>query len=157
MPYVDSELALERLSDFIRDEVRPEFEESDQLLHAQLGSLSSTLSFISKEQHGRVDSVRQQRAALLEATDSVDEILADIEDDTDSVEQVLVRAREELAESDVSDTRETEKTILSSANDILEAIDADLDGRGAARAREPIYGFLRARVEAQFDVLGRET
>ncbi|OLZ39442.1 hypothetical protein A6E15_18965 [Natrinema saccharevitans] len=68
MPYLDPELILDRFAAFTREEVRPAVTD-DEFVHAQVGSMASTLQFLAGDVGGREAAVRVQRRTLRERPD----------------------------------------------------------------------------------------
>jgi hypothetical protein len=150
MPYLHPELVLGRFSSFTRGEVRPAIVgDGDEFLEAQVGSMSSTLDFLSKELDGMRDAVEAQHEALCEALDGVDATAPD-------VRTALEDGRDRLADPP-ADVYDHEELLLEVSADALAAVEAGLDGEAARAVREPLYGFLDVRVTAQLEMLGRES
>lgn len=154
MPHLDPELILERFATFMRSEVRPAVSEED-FVHAQVGSMASTLQFLAGEVRERETAVETQKQELIECFDRLESLL-----DREGIESARIRnelesAREEVAALD-GPTRDTEETILTVADDLLGVIDTELKPDRAETVREPLYDFLWTRVETQLHMLGRE-
>lgn len=154
MPYLRPEDLLRRFSRFTREEVRPAVREDERFVRAQVGSMASTLRFLSGELAGMEEAVDAQHAALADALETAGGRLDDV-DGGDAVEDAIAEARESLA-SPPDDVRDHEAALLSACNRALDAIDGDLDGRAARRVREPLYGFLDTRLDRQLGMLGRD-
>ncbi|WP_222912871.1 hypothetical protein [Natrinema sp. SYSU A 869] len=154
MPYLDPELILDRFATFTREEVRPAVTD-DEFVHAQVGSMASTLQFLAGEVGGREAAVRAQRRTLAERLDELESVLERNEIDSSAVRTALDDARDEIDAVDGS-TRDVEETLLTAADDVLATIDEELDAERAAIARRPLYEFLRTRVDRQLRLLGRE-
>jgi len=156
MPYLHPKLVLGRFSAFAREEVRPAVVgEGDEFLEAQVGSMSSTLQFLSKELDGMRDAVESQHEALLEALAGTEQVLDGLESEAPELRGVLGAGHDRLAEPP-ADSYDHEQLLLAVGSDALEAVSAELDGEAARAAREPLYEFLRVRVTAQLEMLGRE-
>ncbi|UHQ95212.1 hypothetical protein [Haloterrigena alkaliphila] len=156
MPYLDPELILDRFATFTREEIRPAVDDGvDEFVHAQVGSMASTLQFLAGEIDGRETAVRDQRRALDECLDELEAVLERNEIDSTAVRTAVDGARDDVAGAD-EPTRTLEETLLPAADDVLTAIDRELDGERAALARRPMYDFLRTRVDRQLHLLGRE-
>ncbi|MDF9747820.1 hypothetical protein [Natrinema salsiterrestre] len=154
MPYLDPELILDRFATFTREEVRPAVTD-DEFVHAQVGSMASTLQFLAGEVGGREAAVRTQRRTLTDRLDELEAVLDRNEIDAPDVRAALEEGHSEIGAADGS-TEEVEEILLSAADDVLAAIDDELDGERAAIVRRPLYEFLRTRVDQQLGMLGRE-
>lgn len=150
MPHLEPERVLERFSTYLREDVREEID--DEFVAGQVGSMSSTLQYLSQQLELERDVTIRQRETLLDS-------LAEVEErcDDGTVREEARRARERIEEADTGDVDELETTLVSACNDVLESINAELDGEEAREARRPLYGFLRTRVEGQLELLGRDT
>lgn len=113
--------------------------------------MSSTLSYLAQELRQKREITERQRTAL-EA--GLREVAEASEDET--VRERAAAARERVAEAAGDDPTELEATLVEAANDVLDAIGDELEAEAASRAREPLYDFLRVRVEAQLEMLGRD-
>lgn len=157
MPYLHPELVLGRFSSFTRGEVRPAIVgDGDEFLEAQVGSMSSTLDFLSKELDGMRDAVEAQHEALCEALDGADEALDGVDATAPDVRTALEDGRDRLADPP-ADVYDHEELLLEVSADALAAVEAGLDGEAARAVRDPLYGFLDVRVTAQLEMLGRES
>ncbi|MFC7157582.1 hypothetical protein ACFQPA_19330 [Halomarina halobia] len=157
MPYLRPELILDRFSAFARDDVRPSIVgEGDEFLEAQVGSMSSTMSFLSKELEGRGDAVETQREALLDALDGVEQVVDEADGDVDDVRTSVEATRERVSNAPRTDVYEHERVLVGASSDLLETVEEDLDRETAQAVREPLYGFLQTRVESQLVMLGRD-
>jgi len=154
MPYLDPERILDRFATFSREEVRPAVGD-DEFVHAQVGSMASTLQFLAGEVAGRETAVRTQRRALCESLDELESVLERDDVDSPAVRNAIDDARSDLDAVD-GPTRDVEETLVTAADDVLATIDAELDGDAAVIARRPLYEFLRTRVDEQLRLLGRE-
>lgn len=154
MPYLDPERILDRFATFTREEVRPAVGD-DEFVHAQVGSMASTLQFLAGEVGGREEAVRAQHRVLRESLDELESVLERNEIESAGVRTAVDDARSDLDAVDGS-SRDVEGTLLTAADDVLTAIDRELDAERAATARQPIYEFLRTRVDRQLRLLGRE-
>jgi chromosome segregation ATPase len=154
MPHLDPELILERFATFMRSEVRPAVSEED-FVHAQVGSMASTLQFLAGEVRERETAVETQKQELFECFDHLESML-----DSEEVESARIRSELESAREEIDavegPTRDIEETILTAADDLLRAIDTELEPDRAETVREPLYEFLWTRVETQLHMLGRE-
>lgn len=151
MPYLEPEHVLKRFSKFALAEVRPAID--DEFLQGQVGSMASTLRFVSMEVAGWPDAIERQHDALLTA---LDEVAATVEDDAvgATVADAIDRVSEAPAATD--DPDDLERTLLAASNDVLDAIEEELAGDAARRARGPVYEFLEVRVQSQLELMGRE-
>jgi hypothetical protein len=157
MPYLRPERVLDRFSSFARNDVRSAIGgEGDEFLEAQVGSMSSTLSFLSKELEGMGDAVESQREALLAALDEAESVLQDVDFDGGDLQTTVEETRERVSNAPRDDVYEYEQVLVDASSDLLEAVDEELDPETARAVREPLYRFLRARVESQLEMLGRD-
>lgn len=157
MPYLPPELILDRFSTFARDDVRSSINgEGDEFLEAQVGSMSSTLSFLSKELEGMGDAVESQHEALLEALDGAEQVLNDVDAGGSDIRITLEETRERVSNAPRGDLYEHEQVLVDASSELLEAVDEDLDRKTAQAIREPLYQFLQTRVESQLEMLGRD-
>jgi chromosome segregation ATPase len=138
----------------MRSEVRPAISEED-FVHAQVGSMASTLQFLAGEVRERETAVETQKRELLECFDHLESRLDSEEIESARLRSELEGAREEI-DAVEGQTRDIEETILTAADDLLRAIDTELEPDRAAIVREPLYEFLWTRVETQLHMLGRE-
>ncbi|MFB6170512.1 MAG: hypothetical protein ABEJ06_05125 [Haloarculaceae archaeon] len=155
MPYLDPADVLRQFSSFAREEVRPALADDERFVAAQVGSMASTLRYLAAELDGTEAAVETQREALDEALDAAIAALRTSEapDATAALDDV-VDARDRAADAE-GDAREVEATLLAAADEALSAVDA-VEGEAAARARQPLYGFLDARLDEQLRMLGRD-
>jgi len=150
MPYLKPEETMRGFSEFVLKEVRPRIE--DEFVRAQLGSMSSTLRFVSGEIQGMDEAVEAQRQTLVASLDGVETAVDESEEEVlESVEE----ARERVDDAADAGTRELEEALLAACEDVLQTIDDELDGDNAKRARRPLYDFLDVRVESQLRMCGR--
>jgi hypothetical protein len=155
MPYLHPEVVLRRFSAFTRGEVRPSVVgDGDEFLEAQVGSMSSTLDFLSKEVDGMRDAVEAQHEALREALDGVERALDGLDAEAPEVRAVLEDGRDRLADPPAA-VYDHEERLLEVSSDALAAVETDLEGEAACAVRSPLYDFLRVRVTAQLEMLGR--
>ncbi len=155
MPYLHPELVLRRFSTFTRTEVRPSVVgDGDEFLEAQVGSMSSTLNFLSKELDGMRDAVEAQHEALLGALDGAEQALDGLDAEAPEVRAVVEDGRDRLADPPAA-VYDHEERLLEVSSDALAAVETDLDGEAARAVRDPLYDFLRVRVTAQLEMLGR--
>ena len=157
MPYLRPELVLDRFSSFARDDVRPAIVgEGDEFLEAQVGSMSSTLSFLSRELEGMGDAIDSQHDALVAALDEAERVLDDASADGGDLDPSVKQTRERVSNAARDDIYEHERVLVDASSELLEAVDEELDDESARAVREPLYGFLRTRVESQLRMLGRD-
>ena len=149
MPHLRPARVLEEFSSYLQSEVRPAID--DEFVSGQVGSMSSTLSYLARELAGKGEVTERQRATLEAGLREVAE-----ECDDEAVRERATAARERVTEAAEDDPNELEATLVEVANDVLDAINAELDGAAARAAREPLYEFLRVRVEGQLEMLGRD-
>jgi hypothetical protein len=149
VPYLNPEDTLERFSEFALDEIRPAID--DDFLQGQVGSMGSTLRFLSMEIAGKRGAVERQQKKLGESLDNVLE-----ETDNEEISAVVEDGKEKLNDISGQDTHKTEELLLDISNNVLTAIEEELTEESAQTARRPMYEFMDARVEAQLEMLGRE-
>jgi hypothetical protein len=149
MPYLEPDQVLERFSGFALEEIRPAVD--DEFLAGQIGSLASTLRFLSMELAGRADAIERQHGALTDALRAVDETV-----ENEAVGLTVETALDQLADVSNAEPGEIEPTLLAASNDVFDAIEENLSGDAARRARAPLYGFLETRVQTQLELMGRE-
>jgi hypothetical protein len=150
MPYLAPEEVLERFSRFTLSTVRPAIPDDEEFVRGQTGSMASTLRFLAGELEGREEAVAAQERTL---RDALDEVAATVDDE--GVVTAVEAARDRIDEP-AQRVRERETRLLEAAEDVLAAVDAELDGEAAQVARQPLYGFLDDRVAAQLRMLGGE-
>jgi len=148
MPYLEPELVLREFSRYAIEEIRPAIAEDEEFMRGQVGSFASTLRFLAGELEGIDGAVAAQRASLLEALETAQDAVDDPE-----VSGTLADAHGRVNDAD-GQPREVEETLLAAADDALAAVDG-LDDAAAREAREPLYGFLDDRLDAQLQLLGR--
>lgn len=155
MLYLDPEDVLERLSKFAIEEVRPAIRDDERFVKAQVGSMASTLRFLSGELAALERSMGRQEQSFREALADVDARIDKQDRDLERIRNAISDSRAELATAENS--LEREEIILEDADDILSLIDANVDDHATAcTLREPFYGFLDTRVNAQLQMLGRD-
>lgn len=150
MPYLEPEVILRRFSKYLVEEVRPALD--DEFLRGQVGSMSSTLRFLSMELEEQKEAVERQRDDLLTA---FDEVAAVTEDET--VCTAVESATETISNVSGDEIQESEAKMLEASNRVLGVIEDELTGEAAQRARKPMYKFLRTRVQTQLKQMGRES
>ncbi len=156
MPYLHPELVLRRFSAFAREAVRPSVVgDGDEFLEAQVGSMSSTLGFLSKELGGMRDAIDVQHEVLLEALEGAERALDGIDTEAPEVRTVVEDGRTRLADPP-ADVYDHEELLLEVSSDALGAVEAALDGEAASAVRDPLYEFLHVRVTTQLEMLGRK-
>jgi len=151
MPYLKPEETMRQFSNFVLEEVRPRVE--DEFVRAQLGSMSSTLRFMSGEIQGMDEAVEAQRQTLVAALDGVE---AAVDESEEKVLESVEEARGRIDDAADTGTRELEESLLAACEDMLQTIDEELEGEDARRARRPLYDFLDVRVESQLRMCGRK-
>ncbi len=155
MPYLDPSTVLQRFSRFAISELRPVVPDDDQFVAAQVGSMASTLQFLSGELAGTDAAVDRQAAALDAAIPAIETVLDDRDLQAPAVRDALGDASEATATD--GDRRARETACLEATDEVLAAIDADLEGPDARAARRPLYDVLDARLDAQHAMMGRES
>jgi len=106
---------------------------------------------MSGEIQGMDEAVEAQRGTFAAALDGVE---AAVGENEEKVLESVEDARESVDE-DVG-TRELEESLLVACENILQAIDDELEGDEARRARGPLYDFLDVRIESQLRMCGRK-
>ncbi|SEH17244.1 hypothetical protein SAMN04487967_3081 [Natronorubrum sediminis] len=149
MPHLQPAHVLEEFASFLQNDVRAEID--DEFVDGQVGSMSSTMRYLSRQLRQKHEITVRQRDSLLEG-------LAAIEQDCDdpAVVESVAAAQERIERTPAEESTELETVLVSTCNDVLETIDAELEGDDAGSAREPLYDFLRVRVEGQLEMLGRD-
>lgn len=156
MPYLKPENALERISGFTRKEIRGGIAADREFLKDQAGSMSSTLRFMAREIEMREDVVEEQFETFLTSLDTVERALAEVNHDrAPAVEAAVADAHDRIDSLDTLDVYAREQALLVACNDVLDAIERDLDGDAARRIRRPIYDFIDTRLQLQLQILGR--
>lgn len=155
MPYLDPAQILKQFSQFLQMEVRPAIPDDERTTRAQVGSMSSTLRFLSKELAGREEAFEHQRQALLEALDEIDRRLTNLSG-ADRVQSEVIDARAQLKQAEGT-FQEREAVVLDSSDAILAAIEGDLEDDEARSVRKPMYDFLETWVDSQLRMLGGES
>jgi len=153
MPYLEPEHVTREFSRFAIEEIRPAIDDDEQFVEAQVGSMASTMRFLSGELQGMPEAVDAQHDAAREALAAAEEVLA--EHEATAAEEAVTEARERVAAAE-GRSREVESTLVEAVRDALEAVD-DCDDEVARAARDPLYGFLDTRVESQLRLLGRRS
>ncbi|ELY50394.1 hypothetical protein [Natronolimnohabitans innermongolicus] len=148
MPHLQPAQVLEQFASFLQEDVRAEID--DEFVDGQVGSMSSTMRYLSQELRHRDEVTSRQRASLLEGLEAVDGRC-----DETAVVESAADARDRI-ENASANSNELETVLVSACNDVLETIDAELEGDAARAAREPLYDYLRVRVEGQLEMLGRD-
>lgn len=152
MPYLDPELVVGQFSKYLYREVREAIEDDEKFVAAQVGSMSSSMNFLSRELGGAHVAVNAQRRALLEALDDVEGILDEDDVEGDGVRGAVSTARERVDSADGGPS-EVEGELTAAATAVLDGIDEDLDGDAARRVRRPLYDYMETRVQTQLDLL----
>lgn len=149
MPHLNPERVLDRFSTFLQEDVRAEID--DEFVDGQVGSMSSTLSHLARELRLKREVTMEQRRVLLDGLESVERNCVDT-----TVTEAAERARERVGYASAGDVDELESVLVDACNDVLDAINTELDGSDARDARKPLYEFLRVRVDGQLELLGRD-
>lgn len=154
MPYLDPGLIVNRFARFTREEIRPAVSDDD-FVHAQVGSMASTLQFLAGELGGREEAVRAQRETLSDCLDELEAVLDQHQIDSPSIRTAIDNARNQIDVTEDS-IQNIERASLAAADDIFVVIEEELEEDQAAVARQPLYEFLQTRVDQQLRLLGRE-
>lgn len=156
MPYLRHDDVLSRFSQFLREDVREGLPEEEEFLRGQVGSMASTMRFLTGELAGKAHALGAQETELIAA---LDELEAELESGEEDVEDAIAEARARLSDAPVPDSPETtracEDAITTACEDVLSAVD-ELPADRARTLRRPLYEFLETRVESQLRMLGRE-
>lgn len=155
MPYLEPAVIVEEFADFTREQIRPAIEDDEQFIHAQAGSMSSTLRFLSNELREMETAVEEQASVLREALDDVDRLAGAADAGWSADVRAAVDEARTTLESAPSSLREREQALLEAANHVLEQIDESVDGEEVRELRRPMYRFVDARLDAQLEILGR--
>lgn len=153
MTYLPPSVLLERLSEFTSDTLMSAIGEGSKFERAQVGSMSSTLAYLSKEVAGRDSSIREQREALLNALDEL-EPLGDEEATAFVADQ---REPLESVDPTIGNSEAVQSALLVGMTDLHEAIDDGTFKEDTPEARRVLYDLFGTRVESQLQVLGRES
>lgn len=148
MPHLQPAQVIEQFASFLQEDVRAEID--DEFVDGQVGSMSSTMRYLAAQLRQQSEITRRQRDSLLEALDTVERDCESI-----AVADAASDARERIEASD-ADGKKLESLLVSACNDVLDEITAELEGDDARAARDPLYEFLRVRVEGQLQMLGRD-
>lgn len=158
MPYLKPEDALERISGFTREEIRTGIADDHEFLKDQAGSMSSTLRFLAREIEMREAVVEEQHDTLRSSFDAVERTLTEIDpEEGAAVKAAVPDARDRIDALDTLDVYALEQELLAACNEVLDAIDAELVGDDARRARRPLYDFIDTRLQLQLEILGRSS
>lgn len=149
MPHLQPAQVIEQFASFLQDDVRAEID--DEFVDGQVGSMSSTMRYLADQLRQQREVTRRQRDSLLEALEAVER-----DCESTAVTGAAADARERIENASGADGDELEFALVSACNDVLDEINAELEGDAARAAREPLYDFLRVRVEGQLEMLGRD-
>lgn len=155
MPYLEPELVVQRFGSYLHTDVRDAIDDDRQFVHAQVGSMSSSLTFLARELGGARVAINTQRRALQTALEEVETALEERPEAHEEVLAAVESARARLENAEGAPTA-VEREVVGAANIVFESIRDELDGDQARRARRPLYRFLDTRVQTQLDVLGRD-
>lgn len=153
MPYLPPAVVLERLSQFTADTLVGAIGEGSKFERAQVGSMSSTLGFLSKEVDGRDESIGEQLEATLIALDDLSTL-------GDGAATAFVADRREALESvkpTMGNTDAVQSVLLETMSDLREAVDDGTFEDDTPEARRICYDLFETRVESQLAMLGRES
>jgi hypothetical protein len=155
MPYLDPSTVLERFSRFAITAVRPVLPDDEEFVAGQVGSMASTLQFLSGELATSEDAVDRQERALDAAIPDVEAVIDERDLTAPTLRGALTDARSAVESG--GDVRAREGTVLEATDELLAAIESELAGEDARAARRPLYGVLDVRLDAQHAMLGRDT
>lgn len=152
MTYLPPSVVLSRLSEFTSDTVIGGIGEGSKFVRAQVGSMSSTLGFLSQEIARQDEALLEQREALLDALDDVEnlgdnEVSVFVADQRDTVENIDPR---------MGNTEEVQSVLLDAMGDLQTAINDGTFEEDTAEARGVLYDLFETRVQSQLWVLGRD-
>lgn len=155
MPYLDPSTVLERFSRFAITEVRPVLPDDEEFVAGQIGSMASTLQFLSGELATSEDAVDRQERALTTAIPDVEAVIDERELTAPTLRGALTDARSAVESG--GDVRAREVAVLEATDDVLAAIENELAGEDADAVRRPLYDVLDVRLDAQHAMLGRDS
>lgn len=152
MPYLPPSVVLERLSEFTSDTVIGSIGEESKFVRAQVGSMSSTLGFLSQEVAHQGESMLEQHEALLDALDTLsglggeeaEAFLADQRETVEGIDPVL------------GNRGEVRTVLLTVLGDLRQAVNDRTFGEDTPEARGVLYDLFETRIESQLWMLGRE-
>jgi hypothetical protein len=151
MPYFDPGEVVGQFAKYLQRDVREAIDD-EKFVKAQVGSMSSSLTFLGRELGGMHVAVNTQRRRLVDALDDLEQALEDGEIHSDAVAETVASARERVADAD-GRPYEMERELTASANEVLDSINEELSGAEAHRARQPLYDYMETRVQTQLDLL----
>ena len=154
MPYLQPEVALDRIAGFTRNEIRSGIKDDREFLQSQAGSMSSTLRFLAREIEYREEAIAHQRAVLDDALTTVATDASEM--GAEAVREAASDASSSLEGLETMDVYAVEQELLDAANDVLAVIDGSVDDEQACRLREPLYEFIECRLDEQLKMLGRD-
>ena len=152
MPYLDPEIVVGQFSKYMHRNVREAIKDEERFVAAQVGSISSSMNFLSRELGGAHVAINTQRRSLLEALNDVERVLDEDDIGNSDVRDAVSTARDRV---DGTEGRpyEVEGELTGAATALLERINKDLDSDAARRARSPLYDYMETRVQTQLDLL----
>ena len=152
MPYLPPELVLDRLSTFTSDEVIGYVGAESSFARSQVGSMASTLGFLSREVEHQDDALLTQYESLLDLCDDLEEI-------SGADAPAVVREQREIltsVDTSIGNTARVNRVVIDVFEEFRQAIAAGSFGEQTPQAREALYDRFQTRVESQLQMLGRE-
>lgn len=152
MTYIAPSVVLGRLSEFTSDTVVEAIGEESSFVRAQVGSMSSTLGFLSREVEHREEAVLEQRRRLLEAFENL-EHLGD-----EDASSFVAEKREAIESIDpiIGKTDDIRTKSRDTLGELRQAIEEGTFGEDTPEARTILYDLFETRIENQLHMLGRE-
>ena len=154
MPYLAPEHVLRQFATYLQEDVRDAIDDDHKFVKAQVGSMSSSLSFLAMELDSLGEDLSTQQQALLDALDDAESELGTIEDPA-SVAETITTSRERVQNTELADSYAFERELTEAVTAVFESLD-ELPEDDARRVRKPLYSFLETRVTTQLEALGGE-
>jgi len=155
MPYLQPLEVLEKFSEYLNSEVSDVIPETDTATRSQVGSMSSTMQYLTNEFGGMRVSYRRQVDAFTNAIESVEEEV-DRGDGAEQIMEALEDARRAITEQEDPTTpasiRDAEADMLQAVDNLLVEIN-ELPRSRAEKLRPPLYNFMDERISAQMALL----
>lgn len=155
MPYLEPEHVLQQFASYLNEDVRNAIEDDQKFVRAQVGSMSSSLNFLSRELGGMHVALKTQQRRLHCSLDDIEDGLSEDESGA-AVADAITAARADIERADATNAREFEQELTTAAIAVFKAVNEELDDADAQQARQPLYDFLDTRVQTQLDLLGRK-
>lgn len=152
MTYVPPSVVLERLSTFTAETVIDAIGEDSGFARAQVGSMSSTLGFLSREVERRDGAVLERRNGLLDALEDLEELGG--QDATAFVAEQ--RQRVEAVDPVIGNTEEVRTVLREVLGELRRAVEDGIFEPDTPAARRQLYDLFDRRVQSQLSVLREE-